>query len=84
MVLVLFIPLFQCTNIETERAHCEKQAQNEFLLCLINVATGPDYFGRPDWKTQEIQSYSQGFCIADYNRKLECPSKKTYKPTRKN
>ena len=78
--LLLFFSLSRCGSIESEKSYCEKQAEKYFFLCLINVAGSPNYFGNADLASAEVQSYSQAFCIAEYNRKLKCPDKKTYRP----
>lgn len=83
--VVFFSLLFvgNCSNVESEKAYCEKKAQEYFLRCLINVKTAPGYFGKSEWTSSQIQTYSQNFCIADYIRKKRCADQKEYRPHRK-
>ena len=81
---ITFILSFaNCSNVVSEKTYCEKKAEEYFFLCLLNIAISPNYFGKPEWNTQEVQTYSQGYCIAEYNRKKACADMKTYRPHRK-
>ena len=83
-IVFLSLLLFEnCGNIESEKAYCEKKAQQYFLLCLINIKTAPSYFGKPEWTSPQIQTYSQNFCVAEYIRKKRCADQKEYRPHRK-
>lgn len=72
-----------CGSVESEKAYCEKRAQRYFLLCLVNIKTSPSYFGKPEWNSQQIQSYAQNFCISEYRRKKRCPDQDAFVPHRK-
>lgn len=83
IVVFSFIFSGNCSNVESEKAYCEKKAQKYFLLCLVNIKTAPSYFGKPEWTSQQIQSYAQNFCVAEYIRKKRCPDQKSFIPHRK-
>lgn len=71
-----------CSSVESEKAYCEKRAQRYFLLCLVNIKTSPSYFGKPEWNSQQVQSYAQNFCISEYQRK-RCANQDSFVPHRK-
>ena len=68
--------LGNCSVVESEKAYCEKKAERYFLLCLVDIKTAPSYFGKAEWNSQQIQAYSQSFCVAEYIRKKRCPDQK--------
>jgi len=83
VVLLVFLSFVDCSNVVSEKTYCEKKAEEYFFLCLLNIAISPTYFGKPEWNAEEVQTYSQGYCIAEYNRKKACRDMKTYRPHRK-
>ncbi len=83
IVFFSFLFLGNCSNVESEKAYCEKKAKQYFLLCIINIKTAPAYFGKTEWTSQQIQSYSQNFCVSDYIRKKRCADQSAFRPHRK-